>query len=185
MEFTGRVMGVSTDFLTGKHCITLEVNEASVIREGYDKIKGIEKLSVKLSKYREKRSLDSNAYAWALMTKIAAELESTKDEIYEEVLQSDGYLYEDEDGFTIITVKSEVDMTKVPGHWKYYKQSKDGKFKSYLMIKGSSEYDTKEMSHFINVIVDRAKELGIDTLSTEEIRKMNERWGLSKDCGQC
>ena len=52
------------------------------------------------------------------------------------------------------------------------------------MIKGSSEYDTKEMSHFVNIIVEKAKELGIDTMTPEEIRKMNERWGLSKDCGQ-
>lgn len=184
MEFTGRVTGVTTDFLTGKYYITLEVNEASVIREGYDKIKDLAKLFVKIVKYQKRRSLDSNAYAWALMTKIAAELGSTKDEIYEEILQQDGFLYEDEDGFVSMTVKSEVDMRKIPGHWRYYRTSSDGRFKSYLMIKGSSEYDTKEMSHFINIVVEKAKELGIDTMTPEEIRKMNERWGLSKDCGQ-
>lgn len=184
MEFTGRAMGVSTDFLTGKMNITLEVNEASVIRGGYDRIKNLDKLSVKIVKYREKRSLDSNAYAWALMTKIAAELGSTKDEIYEDILQQDGFLYEDDEGFVTMNVKSEVDMRKIPGHWRYCRTSKDGRFKSYLMIKGSSEYDTKEMSHFVNIIVEKAKELGIDTMTPEEIRKMNERWGLSKDCGQ-
>ena len=71
MEFTGRITGVATDFLTGKHNITLEVNEASVIREGYDEIKDVEKLSVKLTKYKKKRSLDANAYYWQLLTKVA------------------------------------------------------------------------------------------------------------------
>jgi len=29
-----------------------------------------------------------------------------------------------------------------------------------------------------------AKELGIETLTPEEIHEMNERWGISKGCGQ-
>lgn len=176
MEFTGRVMGVSTDFATGKFNIMLEVNEASVIRDGYDKIKDLEKVSVKVVKYREKRSLDSNSYAWVLMSKIAAELGSTKEEIYEEMLRKYGFLYESEEGVITITVKSSVDMTKIDGHWQFIKDN--GSFKAYAMIKGSSEYDTKEMSHFINGIVEDAKALGIDTMTESEIRQMNERWGI-------
>lgn len=182
MEFTGRAKGASTDFSTGKFNITLEADEASVIRDGYDKIKDLEKLTVKIVKYREKRSLDSNAYAWVLMSKIAAELGSTKEEIYEEMLRKYGFLYESDDGIITITVKSNVDMTKIEGHWQFIKDN--GSFKAYAMIKGSSEYDTKEMSHFINGIVEEAKALGIDTMTETEIRQMNERWGLSKYCGQ-
>ena len=71
MEFTARPAGVSTDFLTGEMSLTLKVNEREVLRDGYDKIKDVEKLSVKIVRYREKRSLDANAYYWQLLTKFA------------------------------------------------------------------------------------------------------------------
>lgn len=74
-----------------------------------------------------------------------------------------------------IILTFEVDMSKVDGHWKYIKDN--GKFASYLMIKGSSEYDTVEMSHFIDRIVEEAKELGIETATPDELERMKQEWG--------
>lgn len=45
------------------------------------------------------------------------------------------------------------------------------------MIKGSSEYDTVEMSHFIDRIVEEAKELGIETATPDELERMKQEWG--------
>ena len=111
------------------------------------------------------------------MTNIAnsKDIYSSKDEVYEEMLQKYGAFYEDEDGYITITVKKSVDMSKVDGHWKYIKDN--GKFASYLMIKGSSEYDTVEMSHFIDRIVEEAKELGIETATPDELERMKQEWG--------
>ena len=66
-------------------------------------------------------------------------------------------------------------MSKIEGHWKFYKSN--GKFDSYLMIKGSSEYNTAEMSHFIDMVVQEAKELGIETLTPDELERMKQAWG--------
>ena len=98
------------------------------------------------------------------MTKIAnhSDISSSKEEVYEQMLQKYGTFYEDEDGYITITVKKSVDMSKVDGHWKYIKDN--GKFASYLMIKGSSEYDTAEMAHFIDVSLKKRRNLALRQL---------------------
>lgn len=174
MEFTGKVLGISQDYVTGAFTISFSVNESAAVLSGYDAIKDIDVLDIKAVKHREKRSLDANAYAWVLMSKIAAALNTSKDEIYEEMLRRYGVLYEDDDGYITITVKNSVDMHKVDGHWQLIKDN--GTFKAYAMIKGSSQYDTKEMGCFIDGIVSEAKELGIETLTPHELEQMKAGW---------
>lgn len=174
MEFTGRAIGVAKDYGSGKFQITFDVNEEAVIKEHYDSIKDLDKLSIKAVKYRQKRSLDANAYAWVLMTKIAEVLSTSKDEVYETMLRRYGTLYEDDEGYITITAKADVDMNRISGHWLMLKSN--GLFTAYAMIKGSSEYDTYEMSKFIDGVVSEAKELGIQTETKDEIERMKALW---------
>ena len=48
------------------------------------------------------------------------------------------------------------------------------------MFKGSSEYDTREMSIFIDGIVSEAQGLGIDTRTPEELAEMKSLWENEK-----
>ena len=174
MELTGRIIQVSRDWISGKLHILLSVDgEPS---EEINTLMKCEKLSVRLKKWRQKRSLDANGYLWALCTEIAnhPEIRSSKDEIYENMLQKYGCLYEDEDGYITITVKANVDMNKIDGHWRFYKSN--GKFSSYLKIKGSSDYDTGEMAQFLDMVIQEAKELGIETMSPKKLERMLEKW---------
>ena len=50
----------------------------------------------------------------------------------------------------------------------------DSLFRWYYQIKGSSEYNTAEMSRLIDGIVSECKELGIETLPPEELKRMME-----------
>ena len=174
MKFTGEIQSITKDWNTDKFIVSLTMNESLPVDE-VNSLMG-EKLSVEIKKWRQKRSLDANRYCWQLCTKIAEVIKSSKDEVYEEMLQKYGYLYQDEDGECIsITLKSSVDITKVDGHWKFYKSN--GKFNAYLMIKGTSEYDTKEMAHFLDMVIDEAKGLGIQTETPNEIERMKALWG--------
>lgn len=130
---------------------------------------------IKLVKWREKRSLDANAYCWVLISKIAEEIRSSKEEVYEDMLQSYGMIDAD---FPPITVSSRADMSKIDGHWKKIRDAEvNGKqFSVYLPIIGSSEYDSKQMATFIDCIIYEAKELGIETLPPHEIEKMKGEW---------
>ena len=175
METKGKLTGASRT-LDGKGIIlTFEVD--SSVSGQIENMKKGDLLRIRATKYKQKRSLDANAYAWVLMTKIAnhPDIASSKENVYEEMLQKYGAFYEDDTGYITVTVRKEVDMSKIEGHWKYIKDN--GKFASYLMIKGSSEYDTAEMSHFIDRIVEEAKELGIETETPDELARMKQEWG--------
>jgi len=172
MECTGKLQSVNRDWKSGNIIISFELNEEPT--DAINAIASCEKLSIIAKKFRKKRSLDANAYCWVLCTKIADAVNSSKDEVYEEMLQKYGYLYQDEDGYIPVTVKAGVDMSKIQGHWKFFKSN--GKFDSYLMIKGSSEYDSSEMAKFIDRIVEEAKDLGIETATPAELERMKEQW---------
>ena len=174
MECTGKIHSVNRDWKTGRVILSFEINEEPI--EAINSASQCELLSITAKKYRKKRSLDANAYCWVIMTQIAnhPEVKSSKEEVYEEMLQKYGYLYQDENGYIPITVKVGVDMSKIVGHWKFYKSN--GRFDSYLMIKGSSEYNTAEMSHFIDMVVQEAKDLGIETLPPNELERMKQSW---------
>lgn len=177
MEWTGQLLGISQDYKTGKFKVTFEINEGIPVVNFLQNLFGV-KLGLETKKYRQKRSLDANAYLWVLCSKLAEVHQTSKDEIYEEMLQKYGIFYQDDDGnYITITVKESVDMSKIDGHWKFYKS--DGRFKAYLMIKGTSQYDTAEMARFIDAVVLEAKEEGIETLPPCELERMKSAWGKS------
>ena len=51
-------------------------------------------------------------------------------------------------------------------------------YTGYAMIKGSSEYDTGEMSRFIDGVISECKELGIQTMTPDEIEELKQKWGV-------
>lgn len=121
--------------------------------------------------HKEKRSLNANAYAWSLISKIANESNLSKDAVYLHVLRMYGQS-------EIVSVRSDIN---VDGYFKYYEpfghSMLNGKdFTHYKVYKGSSEYDSKEMSVLIDGIISEAEELGIETLPPHEIQRLKEMW---------
>lgn len=189
MEFTGRASGVSTDYLTGKMNITLEANEASVIRDGYDKIKNLEKLSVRIVRYREKRSLDANAYYWKLLSKVAEAMHVSMPFAHNFFLRRYGQieLFDDQAVYVVIPDTDEAEQRVWEAetyHLKPTSQVKAGKdgrmYRTYMMLRGSSSYDTKEMSKLIDGLVSEAKEMGIETLPPDELERIKSMWGKNE-----
>ena len=121
--------------------------------------------------YRQKRSLNANAYAWVLINEMANRLRTSKDEVYLEMLKRYGQS-------RVISVLSEIDISRFV---KYYEEIGKGhvegkEFTHYRCFIGSSEYDSREMAILIDGIVDEAKELGIDTLPTTAVERMKALW---------
>jgi hypothetical protein len=50
-------------------------------------------------------------------------------------------------------------------------------FKHYKVYKGSSEFDSREMSIFLDGVVSEAQELGIPTETPDQIAKLKSMWG--------
>lgn len=175
MEFTGRFVRLEKDYQTNKWQIVLTINEEALL-EPLSESKDIDKLQISIKKFREKRSLDANAYCWVLMSKMAQVLGVSKEEVYEEMLQRYGVLYHDDQGYVTVTVPARVDVSKM-GHFKFIKQ--EGNFKAYIAIKGTSEYDSKEMAQFIDAVVYESLSMGIQTETPEEIERMKQLWNQS------
>jgi len=124
-----------------------------------------------INEHREKRSLNANAYCWALIGKIADALRISKDEVYLDALRQFGQS-------EIVSVLSDIN---VAGYFKYYEEvgtgHVDGKeFTHYKVFKGSSEYDAREMSILIDGIVGIASDLEIETLPPAEIERLKSKW---------
>lgn len=175
MESTGKLLNCTRDILSGKLNVTFQI-DTEPIDEINELGRTSDVLDIIAKKHKKKRSLDANAYCWVLLTKIAnhKDIRSSKEEVYEDMLQKYGYLDQDEDGYIVITIKKGIDVKRLGGHWKFYKSN--GKFDSYLALKGSSEYTTAQMASFIDSIVYECKLLGIETMTPDEIKRMVEAW---------
>lgn len=127
-----------------------------------------------VKEYKPKRSLQSNNYAWELMEQIAQVLRTSKDEVYEQMLQDYGTLLRDENGELYILVSKGERKSKADLHLKYIgKRDINGSLTNlYAVIKGSSQYDSKEMSVFIEGVRDEAIELGIPVMTPEEMANL-------------
>lgn len=171
-ELTGKIQGLSQDFASRRITLTLTVNEEAAAKNLYDDLNGEEKLSVKIDKYREKRSLNANAYAWKLLTEIANVCRTSKDEVYLEMLKRYGQS-------EIISVLAHIPIGEYVKYCEEAGESKlNGKlFKHYKVYKGSSEFDSREMSIFLDGIVSDAEELGIQTMTPDEVARLKSLWG--------
>lgn len=171
MKISGKIVGANIDFKTGKPQITFEVNERNDFELLVDELKDKDKLSIEVKQYREKRSLNANNYAWALITQIADVVRANKEEIYLKMLRRYGQS-------ELISVVANIPIHE---YIKYCEEagesSLNGKlFKHYKVYKGSSEFDTREMSIFVDGIVSEAKELGIQTETPDQIAEMKALW---------
>ena len=92
---TGRISNIAMSYATGKPLLTLEVDEdRNTLLNIYEELKGAEKLSVKIGKFKKKRSLDANSYYWLLLTKLAKSIEVSNSYCHNLMLRRYGVLEE-------------------------------------------------------------------------------------------
>lgn len=123
-----------------------------------------------IKEYKQKRSLSQNSYAWKLITELGNVLRQNKEDLYVRLLNDYGQ-------GEMVCMLSKI---KPQGYFKYYRVIRttkiDGKeLTIYKILKGSSEFDSREMSIFIDGIIQECKEQGIETLTPEEIAKLDLR----------
>lgn len=125
-----------------------------------------------VTEYHPKRSLSANAYAWALIGKIADALRKSKEEVYLQMLKDYGQS-------ELVSVLSDINVS---GYFKYYEEYGKGhvegrEFTHYKVYKGISEMDSKEMAILIDGIIQEARQLGIETITPAEKEKLLKEMG--------
>lgn len=124
-------------------------------------------VDISISKHRKKRSLNANAYLWALCEEIAKCIRSTKEDVYRQAIKDVG----------VFKVYQTLDDTlKIA--WEslgigWVVEEMDDHTRCYY---GSSVYNTEQMSRLVDSIVEEAKELGIETATPQEIERLKDTW---------
>lgn len=161
-------MQITAARIAGDELILKSPDFAEIRRFAYNFKDG----NYEIERKRKKRSNDANALCWKLCTEIANVLRTDKDSVYLEMLKRYGQS-------DIISVLSVVD---VKGYFKYFEEFGKGyvkgkEFTHYKVFKGSSQYDTREMSILLDGIIDEAKALDIEVISEREKSLLLEEWG--------
>lgn len=178
MECRGKLHGISKDWVSGEWLITF--SSADNLASSVDEINGRD-LTITAKQFRKKRSLDANAYYWQLLTKLADKLCISKPHMHNILLRRYGQP-EIIDGKRIYLVLPDSDKgcRKAEEAETYHirptaqvKTGGDGlMYRTYIMLRGSSTYDTREMSVLIEGLVSECKDQGIETLPPEELQRM-------------
>lgn len=181
----GILKNLSLDWNTKKPEVTLQLDtKAEFIEKLKEKV-----LSVELKEYRQKRSLDANAYYWKLLTELADKIGQSNAWIHNDMLRKYGQV-ETIDGKMVYIVIPDTDTAYNKAyeaqeyHIKPTSQVKEGKdgmmYRTYIMLRGSSSYNTKEMSQLIDGLVRECKDVGIETMTPEELKRMMELYEKNK-----
>jgi hypothetical protein len=130
-----------------------------------------------LKKRTRKRSLDANRYFWQLLDKMADVLERRKEDLYLEYVKQCGpfkdfTLTEDE----AKTFKVAWSMLGTGWPTEQVDYDEDGEHIILRAYYGSSRYNTKQMSRLIDMVVEDAKELGIETMTPDELCRLKGAW---------
>lgn len=157
--------------MNGQPILNLDIFDKNNLLVGYETLIKEDLLDIEIKKHREKRSLNANNYMWSLINEMANVLKANKDEIYLLMLKRYGQS-------EVVSVLSHIN---IGGYFKYYDiagttvlNGKD--FTHYKVYKGSSEYDTAEMSVLIDGVVSECKELGIETMTPDELERLKSAW---------
>lgn len=183
MECKAVQAAVSRDYITGKlkieYLIESGVSSAD-IEQMSDKV-----LRLKAVQWRNKRSLDANAYYWTLTAKLAEALKISKPCAHNLILRKYGQVvtFDGAGAYVRIPDTDAAEQAALEASTYHIRPThqvisgKDGvDYRTYIMLKGSSDYDTREMTELIDGLVGDCKELGIETLPPAELARMMQAY---------
>ncbi len=121
----------------------------------------------------KKRSLDANAYYWVLLDKLVSVLRTDRKEIHRMMLARYGVTAMNGDRPIEIAMLDFIDPKELGDIYVDPEYTKDG-MTVYRVLKGSHEMNSQEFSVLLDGVISECKELGIETLPDEELRRLFE-----------
>ena len=154
----------------GKQRLTIELD--GDFREQFDKLHDTD-CEVSVKKFRNKRSLDANAYAWVLIDKIARAKHLTKKEVYRNAIRDIGGVSD------TVSIRKQA-FPRLQAEWNSKGigwqvddiGSRIPGWTNAILYYGSSSYDSSQMSSLIDSLIQDATALGIEVKSEAEITSL-------------
>jgi len=162
--------------LDGGYQLTVETRDPAIV-DAWNELKG-RPVRLDMKQWHNRRSRDANAYAWTLIDKLAEKMNVSKTEIYREAIRNIGSV-SDTCCVTDRAVESLINGWQHNGLG-WFAETMPSKIKgctNVILYRGSSTYDSRQMSALIDIIVQDCKAVGIETATPQEIAAMNAAWG--------
>ena len=184
-SLTGKIHSVAFS-VDGKPLISFEVNEGQPALKMAQKFKDSPQLSLKIAEYKKKRSLDANAYYWLLIGKLAKALNISTSYCHNVMLRRYGVLEIFDDKPVYLLIQDTDEATKKADESETYhikptsnvREGNDGKmYRTYMLLKGSHDYDTAEMATLISGLRDECTQVGIPVETPDEIANLLSMMG--------
>jgi hypothetical protein len=177
---TGKIHSVAFS-VDGKPLISFEVNEGQPAMKMAQKFKECPKINIKLSEHKEGRSLNANAYYWVLIDKLSKALRISRNYCHNVMLRRYGTLalMDETPIYALIPDTDEAQKKADESETFHVKPTSnvrtgtDGKmYRTYMVLKGSHEYDTAEMAALISGLRDECTQVGIQVETPDEIANL-------------
>ena len=177
---TGKIHSVAFS-MDGKPLISLEVNEGQAAMKLAQKFKESPKINIKLFEHKEGRSLNANAYYWTLIGKLAKALNISTSYCHNVMLRRYGVLEIVDDTPIYLMIQDTDEATRKADEAEKYhikptshvREGTDGKmYRTYMMLKGSHEYDTAEMAALISGLREECANVGIPVETPAELANL-------------
>ena len=126
-----------------------------------------------LKEYKEKRSLNANAYFHLLINELAKNQKISNEEMKIKMNLSYGTLAKQDNAPIGMKLPKGTNITTIYPYAKWYKEDTDN-CDCYLLFKRTSELDSREMYQLLCGVVQECKQLGIETKEDKEIKRLIE-----------
>lgn len=137
-----------------------------------------------LTEHKERRSMSQNSYYWALAGKVSvktAKFGANINEIHNRNLRELGLLERVNDELVCVYIPDTDEAEKQAVNAENYhikptsqtRQGKDGQmFRCYVMLRGSHTFSVAEMSALVDLMVQEAKAVGVETMTPQELEHL-------------
>ena len=132
--------------------------------------------------YKQARSNRQNAYYWRLLTEVADRMRMSKAECHNRMLRDYGQpaYFDGEVPFVMLPDTDEAERDAFRSETFHIRPTanvrsgKDHDYRAYIVLRGSHELNTLEMSILLDGLIQEAKQLGIETATPAELTAMQE-----------
>lgn len=180
MESKGKILDIAKSWATGKLRITFEIDDD--VSNQLDTLSGKD-LKVIAKPWKTRRSLDSNAYYWVLLTEFARIHNISKPCAHNLMLRRYGQelVFDSAPSYVRIADTEKAEKEALESETFHIRPTSqvisgtDGvNYRTYVVLLGSSYYNTTEMSQLLDGLISECHECNIETATPEELQRMRQ-----------
>lgn len=129
-----------------------------------------------VKEHKEKRSLSQNSYYWKLINEVSRRQKQSVAYVHNTELRAARYARWFEDQLVLVSIPDTDDAeAQIMEQMEYHlapTNRREGDKRIYVMLRGSSEFNTAEMSHLLDLLIQDAQALGIETMTPAELAQI-------------